>query len=116
MMNKEILDKFGCAVMHMVRDRSIDRFDKIQSGTLKSQRALELHNLLSTFDDKQKDVIKDLITECIDNTIFNFLFMFEEDEDKKILMSDVNVIEVSDGLSGELFTEDGWISRYSNKK
>ncbi|MEL4888808.1 hypothetical protein N6P31_17380 [Pectobacterium betavasculorum] len=116
MTDKEILDEFGCAVMHMVRDRSIDRFEKIQLGTLKSQRAIELHNLLSDFDDKQKEVIKNLITECIDNTIFNFLSMFEEDEDKKILASDVNINEISDGLSGELFTEDGWIDQFSKKK
>ncbi|MGM3181506.1 MULTISPECIES: hypothetical protein [Dickeya] len=116
MTDKEILDEFGCAVMHMVRDRSIDRFEKIQLGTLKSQRAIELHNLLSDFDEKQKKVIKDLITECVDNTVFNFLFMFEEDENKKILSSDVNVNEISDGLSGELFTEDGWINKFSKKK
>ncbi|WJM81090.1 hypothetical protein [Pectobacterium brasiliense] len=116
MTDKEILDEFGCAVMHMVRDRSIDRFEKIQLGTLKSQRAIELHNLLSDFDEKQKEVIKNLITECVDNTVFNFLFMFEEDEDKKILSSDVNVNEISDGLSGELFTEDGWINKFSKKK
>lgn len=116
MTDKEILDEFCCAVMHMVRDRSIDRFEKIQLGTLKSQRAIELHSLLSDFDEKQKQVIKDLITECVVNTVFNFLFMFEEDEDKKISSSDVNVNEISDGLSGELFTEDGWINKFSKKK
>lgn len=116
MTDKDILDDFGSATMRMVRDRSIDKFEKIRSGTLKSQRAIELHNLLSAFDEQQKKVIETLIIESIDNTIFNFLFMFEEDEDKKIVVSDVNINEISDGLSGELFTEDGWISRFSQKK
>ena len=115
MTDKDVLDDFGSATMRMVRDRSLDKFEKIQLGTLKSQRAIELHNLLSEFDEKQKEVIKTLIIETVDNTIFNFLFMFEEDEGKKILVSDVNVNEISDGLSGELFTKDGWISRFSQK-
>ncbi|MDX5630943.1 MULTISPECIES: hypothetical protein [unclassified Brenneria] len=116
MTDKETLDEFGCSVMRMVRDRSIDRFDKIQSGTLKSQRAIELHNLLSTFDDEQKKIIKELLIESIDNTIFNFLFLFEEDDKKEILVSGKNITEISDGLSGELFTKDGWISRFSKNQ
>ncbi|AOR65410.1 hypothetical protein [Pectobacterium wasabiae] len=115
MTDKDILDDFGSATMRMVRDRSLDKFEKIQLGTLKSQRAIELHDLLSGFDEEQKNIIKVLVTESIDNTIFNFLFMFEEDEDKNILVSDINVNEISDGLSGELFTKDGWISRFSQK-
>ncbi|MCG8710683.1 hypothetical protein JHU04_003982 [Brenneria sp. 4F2] len=115
MTDKEILDDFGSSVMRMVRDRSLNDFERIQSGTLKSQTALALHHLLSEFDEKQKKAIKTLIIESIDRTIFNFLFMFEEDEDKKILASDVNINQISDGLAGELFTEDGWINRFSQK-
>ncbi|AFI90487.1 hypothetical protein EXT68_22295 [Pectobacterium parmentieri] len=115
MTDKDILDDFGSATMRMVRDRSLDKFEKIQLGTLKSQKGIELYDLLSGFDEEQKNIIKYLVAESIDNTIFNFLFMFEEDEDKNILVSGVNVGEISDGLSGELFTEDGWINRFSQK-
>ena len=101
--------------MTSVRDRSIDRFEKIQSGSLKAPKAIELHDLLSQFSIEQQSIIKKLIIESVDNTIFNFLFMFEENEDKKILVSDININEISDGLSGELFSDDGWISRFSKK-
>lgn len=48
--------------------------------------------------------------------VFNFLFLFEEDDKKEILVSGKNITEISDGLSGELFTEDGWISRFSKNQ
>lgn len=115
MADKEILDDFGSALMRRVRDRSLGRYENIQRGALKSQRAVELHDLLSEFDEQQKKVIKTLITESIDNTLFNFLFMFEEDEDKEIVVADVNISEISDGLAGELFSQDGWITRFSQK-
>lgn len=113
--DKEILDDFGSALMRRVRDRSLGRYENIQRGALKSQRAIELHDLLSEFDEQQKKVIKTLITESIDNTLFNFLFMFEEDEDKEIVVADVNISEISDRLAGELFSQDGWITRFSQK-
>lgn len=113
--DKEILDDFGSALMRRVRDRSLGRYENIQRGALKSQRAIELHDLLSEFDEQQQMAIKILITESIDNTLFNLLFMFEEDEDKEIVVADVNISEISDGLAGELFSEDGWITRFSQK-
>ncbi|EFS6814276.1 hypothetical protein JR617_000290 [Listeria monocytogenes] len=50
----------------------------------------------------------------VDNTLFNILTMFEQSEDKLTLLANhENIIEASDGLAGELFTEDGWISKFS---
>ena len=116
MTSQEVLDEFGCDVMRMVRDRSIERFEKIQLGQLRSKRAVELHGLFLLFDEAQKSAVKELVFESIDSAIFNFLFMFEENEGRRLMVADVDVSAVSDGLSGELFTDDGWISRYSQKK
>jgi hypothetical protein len=38
--------------------------------------------------------------------------LFSEDEDS----GKENIRELSDGLSGEIYTEDGWIAKYSNYK
>ncbi len=113
MINDDRLNDLGSTIMKLVRDRSIDKFDGIRSGSLRSQRAIELHKLLSSFDEQQKEIIKTLVIECVDNTIFNFLFMFEEDQDKELFVSGINANDISDGLSGELFTEDGWIAKFS---
>ena len=39
--------------------------------------------------------------------------MLEQHEEISLLYDDVNLNEESDGLSGELYTEDGWIEKYS---
>lgn len=45
----------------------------------------------------------------------NMLFMLEEHEEIEMLYAGENIVEESDGLSGELYTEDGWIEKYSKK-
>ncbi|WP_248804786.1 hypothetical protein [Pseudomonas sp. MWU13-2100] len=117
MSDKKNLDSFGKQLITSVRDRSIEKFEKITIGALKSQKALELHKLIQQFDENQKKVIRTLIIESIDNTIFNFLDMIEQHEDNiKLIVSNKNINEISDGLSGELLTEDGWIERFSKLK
>lgn len=55
----------------------------------------------------------------VDTTLHHLLWTVEQEdlieftfkEDDQI----VNINEISDGLAGELYTEDGWISRFSDK-
>lgn len=115
MSEKAILDKFGKALIRSVRDRSIEKFDKISTGSLKSQKALELHEITKQFNDEQKKAIRQLVIETIDNSLFNFLDMIEQNEDDiNLIVSGKDINKLSDGLSGELFTEDGWIEKFSN--
>lgn len=114
MNDKDILNEFGATLMVSVRDRSISKLEQAQSGILKGASGKELHELFSQFNSGQQSIIKKLIVEFIDNTIFNTLAMFEEEEKgKKILVNGIDINEISDGLCGELFTEDGWISQFS---
>jgi len=115
--NKSVLDLFGKQLMTSVRDRSIDKFDKIIAGTMKSSKAMELHGLLTQFDAAQLKTVRILIGEAVDNTLFNFLTMLEEaDDDMQLLVKETNIVEASDGLAGELLTEDGWIESFSKAK
>ncbi|MBP1937641.1 hypothetical protein [Paenibacillus sediminis] len=50
-----------------------------------------------------------------------FLWFLEEEDSVDITFDNgsgetISIKEISDGLKGELFTEDGWISRFSRKK
>lgn len=49
-------------------------------------------------------------------TIDNMLCMLEDNEDFALIKDGENIAELSDGLSGELYTEDGWISKYSEQR
>ncbi|MDE6209993.1 MAG: hypothetical protein K2M73_10030 [Lachnospiraceae bacterium] len=50
------------------------------------------------------------------NVLDSFLFMVEQHEDICLLYDNINLNEESDGLSGELYTEDGWIEKYSSQR
>ncbi|MCD5995950.1 hypothetical protein KDX38_20625 [Pseudomonas sp. CDFA 602] len=54
MSDQKILDGFGEQLITSVRDRTIEKFEKIEMGSLKSQKGLELSKLLSQFNDEQK--------------------------------------------------------------
>lgn len=110
MNDKYILNEFEATLMASVRDRSVCKIEQAQSGALKGSSGKMLHDLFSQFNNEQQEIIKKSIVEFIDNTILNTLSLFEEDEYKKIFIHGVDINEISDGLCGELFTEDGWIS------
>ncbi|MHA6636881.1 hypothetical protein ACX3OY_24220 [Citrobacter farmeri] len=122
MSDKELLDSFGQEVMSSVRDQAIFEFEAILTGKMKSASAMKLHNELKVFDKQQVDVLRKTIFTSIDNVIYNALNMLEQNEDSmKLLISEDgnnerNVVEISDGLSGELFTENGWIEKFSKYK
>lgn len=54
-----------------------------------------------------------LIPEIVDVSLHNMLFMIEENDDIELLFENENLKEISDGLAGELYTEDGWIDKFS---
>jgi len=116
----EIKDFLGKELMSSVRDSSISRFQNILNGKLKSKEAIELTSELEKLNESQRAFIEKIVIKTVDNVMFNFLNMLEENEDTiSLVLTDEkgnksNVVELSDGLSGELFTEDGWISKFSN--
>ena len=123
MKKDEILHKFGRILISEVRDEAIDKYEMIASGTMKSAPAIELHNKLSNFTEDQLSIVRQLVVSSIDDVIHNFLWMLEQHEGDVDLLCGVdgglnkqNVRELSDGLSGEIYTEDGWISKYSNHR
>jgi hypothetical protein len=45
-----------------------------------------------------------------------FLFATQESHRVKVLVDDLNVLDLSDGLNGDIFTKDGWFERFSQHK
>ena len=118
MKQSETLESFGKLITTSVRDETLSKFDAIAAGRLKSERAVRLREALDTLTAEQLDGIKQVVAGVIDDTIHNVLWMLEQnDEQCQLLHSDGasahNLVEISDGLSGELYSEDGWIARFS---
>lgn len=114
-MSKE-LEQFGRIIIKDVRDRTIKDIDKCTSGIYKSERGLKISKQYSELKNEKKEFVDYLITEIIDNTIHNFLEMLEQNDDIEVKFNSKNIVEESDGLAGELYTEDGWIQKYTTER
>lgn len=121
MTNDKLLEKFGQILMTQVRDEAIEKYEMIVSGRMKSTPAIEFNKKLSALSDDQLSLIREVVVNSIDDVIHNFLWMVEQHEDDVELIcsegaSKANMNEVSDGLSGEIYTDDGWIALFSKYK
>jgi hypothetical protein len=114
----EKLNQFGEAFIKSVRTRTIEHFEEIIEGKMKSSNAQELHKRLDKFSKEEISFIKKLIENVVDESLFKTLFMFEDGEwtiVEKTVAADCDIEgldEISDGLSGELFGKKGWLARF----
>ena len=113
-MNK--LDVFGMLISEDLRDAALNRFLNIESGHCGSDRANELHKKLSSLSESDRELIRKVLTDVVDSSIHDFLFAIQASNRVKVLVDDMNVVDLSDGLNGEIFTEDGWFERFSQHK
>jgi len=113
-----VLDEFGQLLIASVRDPGISKLESFMRGELKSHSAQTMWESVKDFTPQQREVLRKIVIWSIDRTMHDFLWMFEQSENFSIGTSpssggSVKLAEVSDGLGGELYSEDGWISRFS---
>lgn len=117
-MNKnQTLESFGKDFIKETRDKTLEKLIDISKGKYNTVEAIYLRRLMSK--NSETDIYK-IVTILLDNYIQKILFFYETSDDwaivekEKIEEIDIeSLAEMSDGLSGELFTEDGWIAKYS---
>lgn len=114
MMN--VLSEFGKNIICNVRDPVLFDLEKIISGQIKTEQDTLFHQRISKLSSDEILLLKDLSTYLVDKTLHNLLFMFENSDNCLILSDDKNLAEISDGLCGELYTDDGWIGKFSQYK
>lgn len=110
---EDVLNEFGKILITEVRDGTIDSMNKMIDGTMKGTIAKLIRKKISILDKEQIEILKWLIPEIVDFSLDSMLFMFEGHPDLQLVFQGVDLKEVSDGLSGELYTEDGWIQKFS---
>jgi hypothetical protein len=118
-MNKLSLDVFGELLMKGVRDEAIDDWERILNGLMKDEESKLIHKLIT--ESNQFDLVAKLIPKIVDTTLHHLLWTLEQAESIDININyEGNYVKsiknISDGLAGELYTEDGWIHRFSDKK
>ncbi|GAC44241.1 hypothetical protein [Paenibacillus popilliae] len=118
--NNQVLNFFGQILMEKIRDEAIDDWERIFQGKMRDNDSKKIFEALSSFNPEQIQFIINLFPKIVDTTLHHLLWTLEQEEDVNVLIKNdenmfLNIKEISDGLAGELYTEDGWISRFSNK-
>ena len=111
-----VLNDFGKIFIRDVRDRTIEDIDSLISGKYKTQKSINLSNIFSSLDSSSKSFFNEIIPIIVDYCLNNMLEMFEQNEDIELIMKNQDLTSISDGLAGELYTEDGWIQKFSNQR
>lgn len=119
--DKQILDFFGQILIERIRDEAIDDWERISQGKMRDDESKIIFETLRSLSPEQVQFIIHLFPKIVDTTLHHLLWTLEQEESLNVLVKDgesklQNIKEISDGLAGELYTEDGWISRFSNKK
>lgn len=120
-MKYELLDRFGELLMKRVRDEAITDWDMIVDGRMKDTRSQEIRKQLSGFSQEQIGILKELYPQVVDTVLHHLLWTLEQEDSVDVIVKDddkgtCNIRETSDGLPGELYSEDGWIMRYSKER
>ena len=111
------LDEFGKFLMANLRDPAIEYFDILAKGGWKAPGLAALQADLKSLSPEQLKIVRQCVLSCIDNGIHDFLFRLQEvgdlDGGIRVYVKGHDVSAISDGLHGELSTENGWIAKYS---
>lgn len=113
-MSKE-LDEFGRLFIKNVRDEAIFKVKALLSGSLKGESADILQDRLMAIG--HEEILEEFGMFVVNEVVHDVLWYFEESEDYRLIgPSGRSLAQESDGLAGELYSEDGWIARYSGYK
>lgn len=110
------LNEFGEVLIEEVRDRTIRLFDKKMQGMMKDEDSQFLFAQVNKLSEEQKLLINKVIPQIVDLSLHNMLCVFEEHDEFQIIIHGENIVDISDGLSGELYTVDGWIEKFSKQR
>lgn len=118
MKNIKIVEKFGELLMKQVRDEVCDINERILKGGFGGIEDQNFFQKTCGMSIDEKELILSFAKKTLDSTIHYFLWMFEQEESFDIIYKDpsgqtVSLKEMSDGLYGEPYGEDGWIKKFS---
>ena len=112
----DVLSYFGEILMNEVRDRTIRGFDMKITGKMMDKDSQKLFEEVNKMKDEQRLLVEKIIPQIVDLCIHNMLCMIEDCTSIDIQVEKKSICEMSDGLAGELYTEDGWIQRFSRQR
>lgn len=114
---EKLLENFGETYISETRDIVFRQFIKTINNQMKSEFDKKLFSIFQNTTEEEKKQLCNCVLSVIDSSLHHFLWMIEQSDDFDLIAKtdegNISLKEVSDGLCGELYTEDGWISKYS---
>jgi hypothetical protein len=118
--NKDILDEFGQKAIKNIFDPAVNN---LLSLKLKENPPLlfkDYCELFQRMDDLDFKILERYIMESIGNSIYNFLKIFEENDNFKLIYENdgqhIDLTKISEMLKAEPIIQNGWIDRFSKIK
>lgn len=114
MVETDSLQSFGQEYVRQLRDGSLAWLDAVMSGRMKGARCERLYASIADFSPQQREALRTLCAHLTDHVLHETLNFFEQSERWRLAdEAGENLAELSDGLCGELYGEDGWIEKFS---
>lgn len=114
--DKEILDYLGTLIIKEVFDRHLNFINNSINDLSHTE---QYKNLFNGMNSSQKSEIELYTNELLKGCLFDFLRIFEENEQFKIIYEEdgkqVDLNKVSEMLKAEPIIEGGWIERFSEE-
>ncbi len=114
--NLDILNTFGNLVAKGVFD---NQYRFIRNRIEDLVQTDEYKNLFLGMNIKQKEEIEFYTREILSGAIFDFLSLFEENPEFKLIYEEdgqqVDLTKISEMLKAEPIIENGWIQRFSKE-
>ena len=111
MTEKEVLSQFGHEFIKNTRDRTLKSYVKLKNNEMKAKDSLIIHNKINHLNLDKQLILDDVVYEMVDLVLFNVLNFLEEST--QIEFEDENINAITDGLAGELYSNEGWIRKFS---
>lgn len=116
--NNVILNNFGKYLMQYCRDRTLDTVSEIILGKIKSPNHKAVGEALQDLTPAEKKAVEDVAKLLFNESFFQFEQFLNEHTEYKLMYIDgdasIDLLDVSDGLFGEMVGDDGWIEKYSS--
>jgi hypothetical protein len=117
MSDAETLNAFGRFLMNRLRDPAIDQVDGLLKSHWKAPALSGIQKELAKLSANEKKLVRRVVVTCIDAALHDFLYAVQEkaekDCDLEIHVNGENVAEISDGLHGEVYGDNGWAAQFS---
>ncbi len=110
------MEKLARLVISQLWNQPIEHHDLLAQGHWKAAALHELQTSLAALSEEQKEIVRRCVMEALNVGLHGFLFALQQAHDYKsgigVFVDGVNAAEISDGLQGEPYGDNGWIEKY----